>query len=76
MGKSGSLLCLFLSFPNDTIQILIDKSIDVVLGTRTWGGKMEGTDYYTELWRHPNIGPVVSKAKVFLPRYNKFGVRI
>ena len=30
------------------------KSI-VVLGIRTRGGKMEGADESTELWRHPNF---------------------
>ena len=30
------------------------KSIDGVLGTQTRGGKMEGIDECTELWRHPN----------------------
>ena len=28
---------------------------DGVLGTLTWGGKMEGIDESTELWRHPKI---------------------
>ena len=32
-----------------------DKSIDGVLGSRTWGGMMEGADESTELWRHPHI---------------------
>ena len=35
MGQSRPLLCLFLSFPNDIIHILIDKSADGVLGTQT-----------------------------------------
>ena len=42
-----------------------DKSIDGVLGTRTWGDNMEGADESTELWRHPwnkdfdrNMSPV------------------
>ena len=29
-----------------------DKSIDGVLGTRTWGSRLVGTDESTELWRH------------------------
>ena len=29
------------------------KSIDGVLGTRTQGSRMVGTDESTELWRHP-----------------------
>ena len=24
-----------------------------MLGTRTWGGRMEGADESTELWQHP-----------------------
>ena len=31
-----------------------DKSIDGMLGTQTWGGRMVGADESTELWRHPN----------------------
>ena len=34
-------------------QYKLKKSIDGVLGTRTRGGRMEGTDESTELWRHP-----------------------
>ena len=36
-------------------QIQIEKSIDNVLGTWTRGGKMEGADESTELWRHPYL---------------------
>ena len=28
--------------------------MDGVLGTQTRGGRMEGVDKATELWRHPN----------------------
>ena len=34
-------------------QYKLKKSIDGVLGTRTRGGRMEGADESTELWRHP-----------------------
>ena len=44
---------VFSSFPHDIIQIKIDKRIDGVLKTQTWGSKMEGADISTELWRHP-----------------------
>ena len=47
---------LFLFFPHDkysTNFTIIYKSIDGVLGTRTRGGRMVGTDEFTELWRHP-----------------------
>ena len=48
-------LFLFSSFPDDTSQILIGKCKDGVLGTQTRGGRMEGADESTELWRHPNM---------------------
>ena len=47
--------CLFLFVQQVTIQILIDKSEDGVLGIQTWGGRMEGADESTELQRHPSI---------------------
>ena len=31
------------------------KSIDGVLGSQLWGGRMEGADESTELWRHPLV---------------------
>ena len=43
MGHSWPLFRLFSSFPHDTIQIYIEKRIGGVLGTRTRGGRMEGT---------------------------------
>ena len=30
---------------------ITEKSRDGVLGTQTWGGWMEGTDKFTELWQ-------------------------
>ena len=33
-----------------------DKNVDGVLGSRTQGCRMESTDESTELWRHPQIG--------------------
>ena len=33
----------------------LKKSIDGVLGIRTRGGRMEGANECTELWRHPHI---------------------
>ena len=35
------------------ISIQIEKSIDGVLGIRTWGHRMVGADDTTELWRPP-----------------------
>ena len=46
--------CLFSSSPHATIIIKFNTIIDGVLGARTQGGRMEGSDEYTELWRHPN----------------------
>ena len=38
-----------------TISIIqIEKSVDGVLGIRTWGRTMVGEDETTELWRHPH----------------------
>ena len=28
-----------------------EKSVDGMLGSQTWGGRMEGVDESTELWR-------------------------
>ena len=47
------------------MKIQIEKSVDFVLGTRTWSGKMEGADESTEPWRHP-ILPVVTHMWAFL----------
>ena len=49
----GLFFCLFLPFHHVTIQIQIDKGIDGVLGIRTRGGMMEGSDESTELLRQP-----------------------
>ena len=54
-ANPGLFFCLFPSFLHDTIQNLIDKSIDGVLGTRTQGSNMEGADNSTELWRLPDL---------------------
>ena len=53
MGQSRPLLVYFCYFL-DTISILqIEKSLDGVLGIRTQGHRMVGTDETTELWRPP-----------------------
>ena len=53
----GQTLFLFISFFSrdkyGTNLTINDKSVDGVLGTRTWGGRMVGTDESTELWQHP-----------------------
>ena len=38
--------------------------VDGVLGTQTRGGRMEGADKSTELWRHPN-----QNSKFGLPKF-------
>ena len=57
-AKPGLFLVYFCSFSQhkdkySTNFTINDKSIDGVLGSRTRGGMMEGTDKSTELWRHP-----------------------
>ena len=53
MGQSRPLF-YFRSFLV-TISIQIEKSIDGVLGIRTRGRRMVGTDKTTELWRPPFV---------------------
>ena len=43
----------FFSHDKDSTNTLNEKGVDGVLGTRTRGGRMVGTDESTELWRHP-----------------------
>ena len=56
MGQSRPLFVYFRSFliPITISIIQIEKSIDVVLGIRTRGRRMEGKDETTEPWRHPH----------------------
>ena len=54
MGQSRPLFVYFRPFLS-TIQILIEKSVDVVLGNRTWGRRIVGAEGVTELWRPPRI---------------------
>ena len=51
MGHSRPLSVYFRPFL--TISIQIEKSVDGVLGIRTWGRRMVGADETTELWRPP-----------------------
>ena len=48
----GLFFALFLSF-YQTIQILVEKSVDVGLGNWTWGHRMIRTDGSNEQWRLP-----------------------
>ena len=54
MGQSWPLFVYFRS-SLITISIQIEKSIDGVLGIRTRGRRLVGTDKTTELWRPPCI---------------------
>ena len=51
-GPNPSSFCLFSFFSHDKYSTITinEKSIDGLLGTRTWGGRMVGADKYTELW--------------------------
>ena len=54
MGQTRPLFDYFRSFRMTNIaQVDYDhKSIDAVLGARTWGNRMVGADESTELWQH------------------------
>ena len=52
-ANHGLFLFIFCSFLI-TISIQIEKSVDGVLGIRTRGRRMVGTDETTELWRPPD----------------------
>ena len=58
MGQSRPLFVYFCSFLV-TISIQIEKSIDGVLGIRTWGRTMVGADVTTELWRPPTLVDII-----------------
>ena len=60
MGQSRPLFVYFRSFLI-TISIQIEKSIDGVLGIRTWGRRMVGADETTELWRPPQVVDVIKQ---------------
>ena len=59
MGQNQPLFVYFRSFHCAKINLtIIDKSVDGVLGTRTRGGRMDGSDESTEQWRHP-VYPII-----------------
>ena len=62
-GPNSGLILFIFVFSTWLKSILIDKGIDGVLGTRTWGSRMEGANKSTELWRHPSINCVESMIK-------------
>ena len=55
MGKTRPLFVSFSFFSRDkySTYTINDKSLDGVVGTQTWGGRMEVSDKSTELWWHP-----------------------
>ena len=59
MGQSRPLLVYVHPFQRTQININW-KSIHGVLGTWTWGGRMEGADESAELWRHAVPNHIVS----------------
>ena len=57
-GSRPQSCTLFSFFSHDkysTNLTINDKSVDGMLGSWTWGGRMEGADKSTELWWHPNL---------------------
>ena len=53
-GNPGLFFVYFRSFLI-TISLPIEKSVDYVLGIRTQGRRIVGTDKTMELWRPPNV---------------------
>ena len=52
-AKHGLYLFIFSHDKYSTNLTINDKSVDGVVGTRTWGGRMVGADEITELWWPP-----------------------
>ena len=54
-GPNLASFCLFLVFSHDkySTNTINEKSVDVVLGTRTRGSSVAGADESTELWQQP-----------------------
>ena len=53
MGQSRPLFVYFCYFLITISITQIEKSVDGVLGIRTWGRRMVGADETKELWRPP-----------------------
>ena len=60
--------------PTDEWQKADDDSIYGVLGTWTWGNRMEGTDKSTELLRHPRCRGILNKLEAQKLREKKSSV--
>ena len=53
LGQSRPLFCFIFRSFLVTISMQIEESVEGVLGNRTQGRRMVGTDETTELWRPP-----------------------
>ena len=60
LGQSRPLFVYFCSFLVKISIIQIEKSIDGVLGIRTWGRTMVGTKEIMELWRPPRFFAIIT----------------
>ena len=49
---------------DSTILTINEKNIAGMLGSRNRGGRMEGADESTELWRHPYIKELLDSCLV------------
>ena len=61
MGQSRPLFVYFCSFLITISIIQIEKSIDGVLGIRTWDRRMVGADKTMELWQPPNTSTILKQ---------------
>ena len=64
MGQSRPLFVYFCYFLITISITQIEKSVDGVLGIRTWGRRMVGADETTELWRPHRPGFVPNSFSV------------
>ena len=55
MGQCRTLFVYFCPFLITIAIMQIEKSIDGVHETQTWGHRMVGADETTDLWRPPTI---------------------
>ena len=62
--KYGLFFVYFRPFLITISIILIEKSLDGVLGIQTCGSTMVGSDETTELWRPPNMHLISARTKI------------
>ena len=67
-ANPGLFLFIFCSFLLTISKIQIEKSVNCVLGIRTRGCSMVGTDETTELWRPPGGALLVRQAESSVTR--------